>query len=103
MIINENLLKSIENGTQLGKRFCFYINDELCWSSVGIQKWEKKYKVYVDEVLESKMNFEEYLREEIIEFDFLNDAICFINDNTRVNFNELTACKGQKIFNPKFN
>lgn len=62
----DSLLNKISNGFQVGCRFSFLNKDKVCWSSVGLQKWEGKYKVYVDEILESMMSSEEYLREEII-------------------------------------
>ncbi|MCG8710062.1 hypothetical protein JHU04_003341 [Brenneria sp. 4F2] len=100
---NINLFNTINNGKQVGVRYSFLAGNEICWSSVGLQKWEGKYKVYVDEILESKMSSEEYLREEIVSFDSIESALEFIEDNTKVEISDLAACKGQRIFNPKFN
>lgn len=93
----------INNGTQVGIRYSFLVGDEVCWSSVGLQKWEGKYKVFIDEILESKMPSEEYLREEIVSFDSIEIALEYIENNTKVKSSELAPCKGQRIFNPKFN
>ncbi|MEQ1965366.1 hypothetical protein ABLB69_19975 [Xenorhabdus khoisanae] len=95
-------MKKIENGRQLGKSFSFSRQGELYWSSVGLQKVNGKYKVYVDEILESKMIAEEFLREECLVFDTLDEAISYINCNTETNISELAPCKGQKVFNPDF-
>lgn len=99
----DNLLIKIEKGFQVGCRFSFSRKEGLCWSSVGLQKWKSKYKVYVDEILESNMLSEEYMREEIIEFENLDDALKFIEENTNAKICDLATCKGQKIFNPLFN
>ncbi|OAT33422.1 hypothetical protein M976_00169 [Buttiauxella ferragutiae ATCC 51602] len=96
----DSLLNKISNGFQVGCRFSFLNKDKVCWSSVGLQKWEGKYKVYVDEILESMMSSEEYLREEIIEFNTIDDALIFIEQNTNAKINDLAPCKGQRIFNP---
>lgn len=100
---NVNLLNIINNGKQVGIRYSFLSGNEVCWSSVGLQKWEGKYKVFIDEILESKMSSEEYLREEIVSFDSIESALEFIKNNTKVEINDLAPCKGQRIFNPKFN
>lgn len=102
MQLNEHIKNKIEDGKQIGKRFSFLENEELSWSSVGLQKVKGKYKVYVDEILESKMVAEEFTREECLVFNKLDDAILFINENTKTNISELAPCKGQKIFNPDF-
>lgn len=102
MNLNANLVDIIERGTQVGVRYSFSVDNEVCWSSVGLQKWEGKYKVFIDEILESKMLSEEYLREEIVSFDAVENALEFIKDNTKIEINDLIPCKGQRIFNPKF-
>ncbi|WP_159514032.1 MULTISPECIES: hypothetical protein [Enterobacter] len=102
MNTNPNLIKKIENGSQVGQRVSFLMDDEICWTSVGLQKWNGKYKVYIDEILESKMNSEEYQREEVIYFDLLDNALEFIENNTHVKVFDLIPCKGQRIFNPDF-
>ncbi|MGG4143922.1 hypothetical protein ABEW34_12380 [Paenibacillus algorifonticola] len=99
-------IKKIENwleeGKQLGINFSFENNGKKIWSSVAIQKWNNIYKAYIDEIEEDKMDSEEYRREEIHQFENLNDAFELINKTTLVNLNDLAPCKGQKIFNPSF-
>ncbi len=51
----EKLIQWIEDGKQLGKVFSFNRNGKLIWSSVGIQKWQGIYKVYVDEIEEENI------------------------------------------------
>lgn len=97
-----NLEIMIEKGKQLGKVFSFIRNDEIVWSSVGIQKWNGIYKVYVDEIYEKDMYNEDYLRDEIRRFNNLSDAINYINENTETNLSYLKPCKGQRVFNPNF-
>lgn len=95
-----SLLNKISNGFQVGCRFSFLNKDKVCWSSVGLQKWEGKYKVYINEILESMMSSEEYLREELIEFNTIDDALKFIERNTNAKINDLAPCKGQEYLTP---
>lgn len=99
---SEKITKWIVNNKQIGSAFSFNREGELFWSSVAIQKWDDTIKVYVDEILESKMHAEEYLREETLEFQNVTDAIEYICEHTMVDLDQLKPCKGQKIFNPKF-
>ncbi|GBC63444.1 hypothetical protein DENIS_4438 [Desulfonema ishimotonii] len=98
----EKIIRWIEDGKQLGKVFSFEDSGKTFWSSVGIQKWRGSYKVYVDEIEEGKMVAEEYLTDEIKQFDMLSKALNFIDNNTKINAKDLRPCKGQKIFNPEF-
>jgi len=102
MTVNENLIRWIAGNKQIGRVFSFERNGELCWSSVAMQKWGDVIKVYVDEILESQMDAENYLREEILEFDSIESAIEFVSKSTMTDPEQLSPCKGQKIFNPKF-
>jgi len=97
----ERLKNWISNNKQVGERFSYEKNGELCWSSVAIQQHEDKIVVFIDEIMESKMAAEEYLREEIIKFDNIDDALKYVSTSTRVCIDELKPCKGQKIFNVK--
>jgi hypothetical protein len=98
----QQLEKWILNGKQIGKLFSYDREGEPCWSSVAIQKWKDVIKVYVDEILESQMDSENYLRDEIIEFNTVESAINYISNNTMASPKDLSPCKGQKIFNPEF-
>lgn len=98
----EKLMQWIEDGKQLGKVFSFNRNGKVIWSSVGIQKWQGIYKVYVDEIEEENMDAETYSRDELKKFTNLMEALTFIEQNTETNLSELQICKGQKIFNPNF-
>ncbi|WP_246021329.1 hypothetical protein [Paenibacillus lentus] len=102
MASTEKFVQWIENGKQLGKVFSFELNGKTCWSSVGIQKWQGIYKVYVDEIEEENMVAEIYLREEINQFNNLNEALNFIEKKTRTSITDMQICKGQKVFNPNF-
>ncbi len=100
----EKIIQLIENGKQLGKVFSFTRDGYTIWSSVGIQKWEGIYKVYVDEIEEERIDAENYLRDEIKKFNNLPDALTlkYINENTETNPAKLQSCKGRKVFNPNF-
>ncbi|WP_334072016.1 hypothetical protein [Paenibacillus sp. A14] len=102
MANTEKLIQWIENGKQLGNVFSFDINGKTIWSSVGIQKWQGIYKVYVDEIDEENMVAEKYLREEMKEFTNLREAIKFIEQNTQTNLLDMQICKGRRVFNPNF-
>jgi hypothetical protein len=102
MANKEKIMQWIESGKQLGKVFSFKIDGNTIWISVGIQKWQDLYKVSVDEIEESCMASENYLRNEIKKFDNLLDALNFIDNNTQIKSDDLEPCKGQKIFNPNF-
>ena len=43
--------------------------------SVGLQKWNDKYKVYIGNIKENKMVSEEFEKDEIKEFDNLGEAL----------------------------
>ena len=89
-------------GKQVGTSFVYAINEEKHWSSVGIQKWEGSIKVYVDEIAESQMVAENFIREETRKFITVKEALVFVEQNTRAELKDLAPCKGQKVFNPKF-
>lgn len=93
----------IEQGKQLGKVFSFTRDEKIFWSSIGIQKFEGRFKVYVDEIEEAKMaSYEEYLIEATRSFETLNEALDYLFETTHVVLEDLAPCKGQKVFNPNF-
>ena len=98
----ESIIRTIEKGQQLGKRFSFIKDKKIIWSSIGIQKYNGNYKVYVDEIEEGKMSDGEYAREDIKVFNTISEAFDFISQTTTISWNQLSYCKGQKIFNPDF-
>ncbi|MBP9037178.1 MAG: hypothetical protein KBG38_05290 [Candidatus Cloacimonas sp.] len=102
MVNEDKIIELIEKGKQLGNMFSFDRSGKTIWSSVGIQKWQDIYKVYVDEIEEENMEAEIYLRDEINYFDNARDALKYIDEKTETNSLELHPCKGQKIFNPGF-
>lgn len=91
----------LEAGRQIGKTFSFELNGETCWSSVGVQKLGGIYKVYIDEILESGMNAEKYLKEDLVELQTIDAVKKYIRENSRTNLGELTPLKGARIFNPE--
>ena len=95
--------KWLEEGRQIGKNFSFKRGKLIYWSSVGVQKWNGIYKVYVDEIEEEKMAAEIYSKEIIAQFDTLEKIEPFLKLNSETKLSELTPLKSQKIFNPEFN
>lgn len=92
----------LERGSQVGLTLEYQLSGKSCWSSVAIQKWQGKYKTYVDEIFEENMAAEEYEREDVRSFDSIEEAAAFIASDTRARFEDLRPCKGQRIFNPEF-
>ena len=43
----KSITEIVNNGTQVGKNFSFKKEGKVVWSSVGIQKWNGLYKVYI--------------------------------------------------------
>ena len=100
MIENDKLSRWILKNKQVGVVFSYDRDGELTWSSVAIQKHGNVIKVYVDEILDSEMNSENYLREEVVNFNNIRDAISYVSSDTMASIDNLAPCKGQKIFNP---
>lgn len=96
------VMRWVRSGKQVGSRFEFLLSGERCWSSVAVQEWKGRYKVFVDEVLERNMVGEVYEKEEVVVFDTPEDAAAYVDEHTRTSFIELRPCKGQRIFNPAF-
>ena len=102
MVDSERIIQLIESGKQLGEVFSFIRDGHTIWSSIGIQKWQGIYKVYVDEIEEESMDAENYIRDENKKLNNLSDALKYINENTQINSSDIQPCKGQKVFNPNF-
>ncbi len=96
------VMRWVRSGKQVGSRCEFLLSGERCWSSVAVQEWKGRYKVFVDEVLERNMVGEVYEKEEVVVFDTPKDAAAYVDEHTRTSFIELRPCKGQRIFNPAF-
>ena len=98
----DNVQRWLEAGKQVGKNTTVEKNGENYWLSVGIQKWEGIYKLYVSEIEESLMPNDDYLTEEIIRINTFEELPSVMAAKTLIKLKELTPLKGQKIFNPKF-
>ena len=96
----EKIIEWIEKNKQVGKVYSYSSDTIIIWSSVGIQKWNNVYKVYIDEIEEEKMVAEEYLREESKCFDEVNKALKYVDNETQISVLELKPLKGQKVFDP---
>ncbi len=95
----EKSINWIEKGKQIGHVFSFDLHDEKCWSSVGVQKMFGKYIVYIDEIVESQMDSENYLKEIWGQFSDYKSVISFIDANSHCSVWDLKPCIGQKVFN----
>jgi len=102
MSYREKIKDGVLTNKQIGNVFSYEQDGELYWSSVAVQKWGNIIKVYVDEILESQMDTENYTRDEVLIFQNIDDAIDYIESNTKVSIDRMKPCKGQKIFNPEF-
>lgn len=91
----------IEAGKQIGVVFTYISADqETVWCSAAIQKHNGRYLVYLEEILESKMVAEEFLREDLFSFLELQTALTAIEQSSQAKVEDLRPRKGQKIFNP---
>ena len=99
----DQVINWLAAGKQIGRSFSFEKQGLVYWSSIAVQKWKDGYKVYIDEILESKMDAEEYEKELVAELQNVEDVDEFIKNNSHTSLTSLIPCKGQKIFNPSFN
>lgn len=97
-----DLIRTIESGKQVGKLFSFQKDDITYWSSVGIQKHDGVFKVYIDVIAEPEMDAQNYEREEFSSFAKAQEAVSYVTSETNLDEEDLRPCKGQKIFNPSF-
>lgn len=102
MKTTEQIQAWLEAGKQLGKVFSYEHDGQVYWSSVAIQKWDGKYKLYIDEIAESAMVSEGYCREELYNLLNFDELVNAVNLKSRIQIYDMTPCKGQKIFNPAF-
>lgn len=84
----------------MGLTLEFHLSGERGWASVAVQKWEGRYKVHVDEMLERNAVAELYERDESHVFDAAEVAALYVDEHTRAKFVDLRPCKGQRLFNP---
>lgn len=101
-IDNKKIFEWLSSGKQLGVRGKVTQNNETVWLSMGIQKYGAAYKTYISEIFDSKIDIEDYLREEIREFSTVEAALEYLNQESRLGIFDLSPCRGQKIFNPSF-
>ena len=98
----ERVLSMIKSGKQRGKRFSYEKNNKTYWSSVGMQKHDGFYKVYIDEIEESQMVAENYEKDDLVKFSEIEEARNYLEKETILKLADLKPCKGLKIFNPNF-
>lgn len=98
----EEIIRRIESGQQLGKERLSKKGASEMWLSVGTQKWEGMYKVFIREIPETELPFGEFTRYVIKSFEKLNLAQTFLEESSSFKLEELRPFKGQLIFNPEF-
>jgi len=98
--MEEQALRKIESGRQVGKKFSFVKNGETYWAAVALQKHDEKYKVYFYDIMEKDMAAENYWTEYKLLFSTLDEALLFISSNINVDTNDLRPLTGSKIFDP---
>ena len=94
----------IEAGKQVGKSDYFGEGEERYLLSIGVQKWEGEYKLYLFKANEYKLrDLDYYDAEGTIRFTHFEELLSLLKVLCPFKFSELTPLKGQKIFNPAFN
>ena len=89
-------------GKQVGATFNYLQDDELIWSSVGLQKIGSEILVYYDEIFEKNMACDLYSKEEYKKFSLVEHALDYVESLPQVRLENIKPCKGQRIFNPSF-
>lgn len=102
-------MKSIEwilKGKQIGYEEIRKKNNVEFYYAVAVQKWEKKYKIFMSEIEKNKISliFEgiEDGTEKIIQVDTIEEVLEYFNKVLHIDIEKLHPLKGQKIFDPKF-
>ncbi|GAB2945974.1 hypothetical protein GCM10027048_08840 [Hymenobacter coalescens] len=90
----------VEAGKQVGKVIRYDRDGQPSWFSVGIQRWDGEYLLYVSEILEANMVAEQFLRDEIIAYASFEELLVAYKQQTDILILELTPLKGQRLFNP---
>jgi hypothetical protein len=95
----DNLKEVVERGWQVGLSHSFEFNNLTFYESVGLQKWNKFYIVQIIKIDEEKWWDEEHEIDVSKKFNTFNEAIIYIESNSRVLRDQLNVSKGQKWFN----
>ena len=95
-----DLLADIENGRQRGHSTYLKIDSAMYLCGAAIQKYEDRYKVHIYQIMEQKMAAEDYDFCHYKDFLTIEEAMLWINQNSRIKFEEFRRLKGQKMFNP---
>ncbi|MCA8830859.1 hypothetical protein [Hymenobacter pini] len=91
----------IEAGKQVGKSDYFNEGNERYLLSIGVQKWDNEYKLYLFKANEAKkIDLDYYDIEGVIRVTSFRDLVNLINMLSPFKFAELAPIKGQKMFNP---
>lgn len=102
MILLSKTREWLEAGRQIGKSVDYHKDGEEYWLTVGIQRWEGVYKLYISNVKMSEVYNEDAHFEEVTRINQFEEIEPVLTSKTFVRLGELTPLKGQKIFNPRF-
>ncbi|GAB3827229.1 hypothetical protein [Hymenobacter jeollabukensis] len=91
----------VEMGKQIGKAVRCERGEQPAWLSVGIQKWEGTYKLYISEIREADMTAEKFIRNDLLSYASFEKLLDAYPGQT-VPIEELAPLKGQRLFNPRF-
>jgi len=94
----EKVIGSIESGRQVGKRISYEIQGQPYYSIVAVQKWNGDYIVVIWEIAEKNMAAEVFDKDIEALLPSLEEAIAFVNKNSRADISELGPLKGSKAF-----
>ncbi len=93
----------IEAGKQVGKSEFLGEGNERYLLSIGVQKWEGEYRLYLFKANEVKLADLDFCDAEgVIRVTSLEELSALISALSPFKISELTPLKGQKIFNPEF-
>lgn len=92
----------LEADRQIGKSAPVEQGGTTIWWSVGVQRWQGLYKLYIDKFDTAERIDYDAESEEIIPVTDLNTLYNLIKTKSPFKIEELAPLKGQKIFNPRF-
>jgi hypothetical protein len=96
---NEQFYRWVQSGKQIGTTSTFRRDGKAFFSAVAIQQiGDQKYRVLVYEIDEELMAAEVFARDELKDFDSLEEAVKFIEQTTPASIADLQPRKGQRWF-----
>ena len=100
MLENKIKVQKLESGQQLGVRFSTLVENETIWTCIGIQKFEKKFQLYICVINDSNIIQELFEKEILTNFNSLDETLNYTKVNFLIGIEDINPLKGQKIFVP---